>query len=418
MKKILLTFLFSAVVVLSYGQGTTIDLNNPTHAATSIDSVTSVVVNEDTSPTVVLTLDGTEMKYSTKVDLVKGEFDSLVVTSQTKIQNLSVDATPDTVIVMENDIFKKSYLQDIDSIGNLTITGLYADTIAVSGGMTVGGDLVVTGNSSSTNVYADSASFTVTETSVLRLSETTTPVAVTNFGAFYTKSDNIPYFQDGEGNESELTAANTHFGEMSMYESAGTQAVGETAQYYGVNGVFSGQELENFTFVAGSNGSGNITTASGGSAININDVGHGLISGDYAQVQSANHAGTSVVTRIDDDNFTVVIAFVGNEASTWQEGDYLLAGTGAAGKYQLHISFTVGASSNPSKEYKFEPVQNATHIDKSAFELITTSNLHNSGASGCLFTIVDGDRIWVIFLNTQDTQDLNYEHANLNFHRL
>jgi hypothetical protein len=39
---------------------------------------------------------------------------------------------------------------------------------------------------------------------VLHLLETTTPTAVTNMGAFYTKNDNKAYFQDGAGTEHTL----------------------------------------------------------------------------------------------------------------------------------------------------------------------------------------------------------------------
>jgi len=39
----------------------------------------------------------------------------------------------------------------------------------------------------------------------LHLFETTTPTAVTNYGAIYTKNDNELYFQDGAGNEKTVT---------------------------------------------------------------------------------------------------------------------------------------------------------------------------------------------------------------------
>ena len=39
---------------------------------------------------------------------------------------------------------------------------------------------------------------------ILYLKETTTPTAITNFGAIYTKNDNKIYFQDGAGTEHEI----------------------------------------------------------------------------------------------------------------------------------------------------------------------------------------------------------------------
>jgi hypothetical protein len=136
-----------------------------------------------------------------------------------------------------------------------------------------------------------------------------------------------------------IQSAGDFYGEMYFYESSGTETIGQTNQYYGINGEFGTGDLSNFTFNAGSNGSGNITT-SGGTAININDVAHGLVTGDYVAVQSANHTDRVIVTKVDDDNFTVPITYVGDEACTWQQGDYLLAGTGTAGKYLLNLSIT------------------------------------------------------------------------------
>ena len=252
----------------------------------------------------------------------------------------------------------------------------------------------------------------------MHLPETTTPTAVANYGAIYPKADNNLYFQDGAGTEHELATVDDHYGEMYMYESAGSQTVGQTAQYYAINSVFSVGDISNdWSFVAGSNGGGNITTAGGGAAINIADVSHGLISGDYVNVQSANHTGTSIVTYVDDDNFTVAIAFVGNEAGTWQEGDYLLAGSGSAGKYLLNISITAAAGA-ASKEYKFEAVINSTHQDKAAFEIMTSGTKHQSSSGICIATIAVGDRVWCQFKNETDTEDLNYEHGNITITRL
>jgi hypothetical protein len=209
--------------------------------------------------------------------------------------------------------------------------------------------------------------------------------------------------------------ASSIFGEMYFYNSTGTETVSVANSYYAVQGQYGAGELGGFTFVAGSSGSGNITTAAAGAAININDTAHGLVSGDYVNVQSANHNGTSVVTYVDDNNFTVAIAYVGDEAGTWQEGDYLLAQT--PGRYKIDFSVTASADS-AAKEYKFEPVQNATHIDKASFTITTSGTDHQSGASSAIITVAVGDRIWTQFKNETDTQDLNYEHSNLNLFRL
>ena len=205
----------------------------------------------------------------------------------------------------------------------------------------------------------------------------------------------------------------SQYAEMDYYSSAGTETIGQKDQYYGIQGLYAiGLSTSEWTVVAGSSGAGNITTALAGAAININDATHGLVSGDYVNVQSANHDGTSVVTYVDDDNFTVAITYVGDEACTWQEGDYLLAGTGSDGVYFLQFSATGGAGA-ASKEYKFEAVQNATHLDDTAFDLSVDGTRHQSGSNSTLISVTAGDRIWSQFKNQTDTQDFQYQHGGI-----
>lgn len=207
------------------------------------------------------------------------------------------------------------------------------------------------------------------------------------------------------------------YGEMWFYESAGSQVITHTDQYYAINGEFQAGELDSFTFSAGSEGAGNITTAGGGAAININDAAHGLVTGAYVAVQSANHEGTALVTRIDAANFTVPIVYVGDEACTWQQGDYLLAGVNTAGIYKVEANVTVVAGA-AAKNYKFELAVNEVHVDKTAFEITTSGTKDQSSSGGGFYEIAVGDRIYVIFKNETDAQDLDFEHANINLFRL
>jgi len=262
-----------------------------------------------------------------------------------------------------------------------------------------------TGGIDTHKVIVDNGVFGMVEVSA-------TPDSITGYAAVYPKTDDMAYWQDGAGTEHKLCYCEENYAGMYFYESAGTETIGQTNQYYAIQGEFSSEDVDNWTFVAGSSGSGNITTAAAGAATNIADVAHGLVSGDYVNVQSANHDGTSVVTYVDDDNFTVAIAYVGDEACTWQEGDYLLAGTGSDGHYLLNYSIT-GNAGAASKSFKFEPVQNATHVDKAAVS-ITTSGTDPQSASGTtIINVTVSDRIWLQFKNITDTQDWGYEHANM-----
>ena len=201
---------------------------------------------------------------------------------------------------------------------------------------------------------------------------------------------------------------------MYFYEAASTITVSVDDSYYAFNGLFSVGLANGWTFVAGSTGPiASIATASGGTKIQVTDVAHGLLDGDYVNIQSANHNGTSIVSNKADDTFELDIAFDSDETGTWTEGDYLLAGVNAAGVYHLTLSVTARAGAS-AKEFKFEPVINATHCDKSVFDITTSGTTHQSGSATGIYTIAAGDRVWAQFKNQTDTQDLIAQHANLN----
>ncbi len=209
-----------------------------------------------------------------------------------------------------------------------------------------------------------------------------------------------------------------NYAEMYMYEESTATVINVADQYHAIQGLFTQDHVKDFTMVAGSLGSGNITTAAAGAAINIADTTHGLISGDIVTVQSANHTGTETVTRVDDDNFTVVIAYVGDEACTWQEGDYLLAGTGSAGTYRFTYNMSLTSAGN-GKTYKFELSKGETHIDESACErkIGTGADIGSMGANG-FFDIAVGDRVFLIVKNPDDTTNLTLKHSNVSINRI
>jgi hypothetical protein len=209
------------------------------------------------------------------------------------------------------------------------------------------------------------------------------------------------------------------FAEMYIYENAATDTdINVANQYHAISGLFSGDDNSNWSFVAGSVGSGTITTAAAGAAINIADVAHGLSTGDYVTVQSVNHSGTKVVTKVDADNFTVAIAYVGDEACFWQEGDYLLAGNNSSGFYRFSFSTSLISAGN-LKTYKFEIVHNEDHIDESASERkIGTGADIGSMGSGGIHEITAGDRVFLTVKNIGDTTNLTLVHANISFSRI
>ena len=202
------------------------------------------------------------------------------------------------------------------------------------------------------------------------------------------------------------------FGEMEGHASAGTLVITQAAQNHGVEGEMSAGDLNGFTFTAGSVGViADIASIAANDSIAISDASHGLVTGDYIAVQSANHSGLVVVTRIDADSFHVDINFVGDETGTWQEGDFLTASAGTAGKYLICMDFTTSAGA-ASKEYHFHAIQNTTELSTS-FVITTRGTQHQSGHGNSIATVTAGDRFWLVVQNETDTQTLEYEDSHM-----
>lgn len=212
--------------------------------------------------------------------------------------------------------------------------------------------------------------------------------------------------------------ADRNYAEMYLYGGSTATVINVADQYHAVQGLFTEDHVQNFSKVAGSLGGGNITTATAGAAINIADGDHGLEDGDIVTVQSANHTDTVIITKVDNDNFTAPIAYVGDEAGYWQQGDYLLAGVGSAGIYRFTYNMSLTAAGN-AKTYKFELSSNVTHIDESASErkIGTGADIGAMGTSG-IIEIAAGDRLFLAVKNPDDATNLTLKHANISINRL
>jgi hypothetical protein len=222
----------------------------------------------------------------------------------------------------------------------------------------------------------------------------------------------------GAGFQAPDATVDTDYAEMYLYESSTATVINVADQYHCTQGLFTEDHVQNWSMVAGSLGSGNITTAAAGAAINIADTAHGLATGDIVCVQSSNHSGTKTVTKVDDNNFTVAISYVGDEAGYWQEPDYLLVGSLGGGFYRFTYNMSLTSSGN-GKIYKFELSVGETHVDESAAQryIGTGADIGAMGAAG-LIEVEAGDRVFLIVKNTADTTNMTLVHSNVSINRL
>ena len=173
--------------------------------------------------------------------------------------------------------------------------------------------------------------------------------------------------------------------------------------------------ISGFTFTAGSEGSGNITTAQGGDSINIAEiVAHRLSTGDFVTVQSTNHVGIGTVLRVDDDNFEVDISYRGNEAVTWQMGSYIKCNT--AGTYRGVWTGSIGQSLNNTQTNTVTPVVNTTKNPKATPTTLLNNNSDYATLAGNgIMQLSVGDRVWFVAQSTA-VQTLTFKTRNVSIH--
>ena len=250
--------------------------------------------------------------------------------------------------------------------------------------------------------------------------ETTTPSPFLGYGRIYPKSDNQLYFMDGAGNEHLITLGASDYGEMgNVYGATASEALVSANEWhamYHANITGAAPHLNSgFTFVAGSNGAGNITTAQAGASINIADAVHGLVDGDIVTVQSVNHVGigTVLVTGVTDNtnNFEVDIAWAADQACTWQMGSYLLCAT--TGQYRGVWSASFSQSLNNTQTSIVSPFLNTIQATKATSKRLLANNTDVGAIGGNgLMDFTAGDRIWFA-CQTTAAQTLNFANRNM-----
>jgi len=216
-------------------------------------------------------------------------------------------------------------------------------------------------------------------------------------------------------------------GEMTMYEAAQTITISDTDEYQGVYG-FSTGDVQNFTFNAGRRVDANLDSEANPSASVLRiktSAAHNLTTGDIVtmvNMNNAGHEGPTAVTVVDADEFDcddiAYVAGAGASAGVVDEGDYLLAGAGAAGNYLMNMNLSVQHAAGSANAFKWELNINATEPDKCVGEALITNNAITPIGATCLDAIAVGDRVWLAIRNKTGANDIVLQHGNINLIRL
>lgn len=253
----------------------------------------------------------------------------------------------------------------------------------------------------------------------INLKETTTPTAIADYGAVYTKTDNKIYFQDGAGNEHEVSKSDTYYAEL-YWNNNGNATVIETANTPIMVRQATTGVLQGWTFNAGSTGAVTAYADYSGTVagtVLATSAGHGLATGDIVSIRgTTNYNGVFQVTVVSVDTFYFTDTWVDdNGASDWDEGSYLKAGTGAAGKYLIvhNASVTPGALNTVTcRTYK-----NSSPCPKCVGYRKFSNNDYGNLAGTGIADISDGDKIYMT-LESTGTESITVKYGDFNLSRL
>ena len=209
--------------------------------------------------------------------------------------------------------------------------------------------------------------------------------------------------------------------EMTEYENAVLTGFDQTNTYHPVvDAAVSGSTLDGWTYLGSASGTYTTVANAGGGQITFGGAtGHGMVAGQVVFITSSSVAGYQppnptifIIQSVTANTFTVIGTFTTTATGNWSRGCSLTAGAGAAGQYLLFWSVTVTPAGN-NKNFKFEPVQNATNVDKCSAGSILTTTGPQCMSNQCCLPIAAGDILTLAGNNQTDSNDFTL--VNMNF---
>jgi hypothetical protein len=209
---------------------------------------------------------------------------------------------------------------------------------------------------------------------------------------------------------------------MFEYNNATVMGIDQINTYhpFWTAGVIAGT-LDGWTFLAGVSGGFTAVANIGGGQIRFTtSAPHGMLAGQIVTITSASVAGYQppnpqifVIQAVAASTFDVIATFTATATGTFTRGASLKAGTAAAGSYELTWNATAKAASGANKDYKFEPCQNTTNVDKGAAGQLMNSTGPQACGGSAFVTVAAGDTFTMLCNNQTDVTDITI--VNMNF---
>ena len=253
----------------------------------------------------------------------------------------------------------------------------------------------------------------------ITIKEITTPTALADWGKLYTKTDNVLYFQDGTGTENIISVVGDYYGEAYIYNSS-TATVIETADTpIALRADILTGTVDGFTFAAGSTAAITVYADYSGTVAGtvLATSTHGLTTGNIITIRgTTNYNGIFQITVVDLTHFYFTDTWVADDgASDFDQPARLIAGTGAVGTYASTWQMSTAPASACTLIWKMN--RNTVPCYKSTAERKYAINDLDTCSSSCIFTIADGDIIW-LSVQSSDTGNITNKHGEFYLLRL
>lgn len=249
-------------------------------------------------------------------------------------------------------------------------------------------------------------------------------------GQFWVRDDtpNVAMFTDDTGTDYELaTTAQTNYAEAYDFDNTDAYVVNANNEWHGYhsNGV-AGDDLEGWTFDAGGAGTSHainsIADAGGGDITVTTGTAHGLAVGDIvSQTNLTDPAYVGffeVLTVPTTTTYTVTATFTATDTGTMDQPFNLVAGAGAAGKYEIHW-FASGTSATSNETFDFALYNNDTQVTASETRRkFGTAGDVGSFAGGAVETFADGDKLSFALKNITGSNNITIRYLTVFLTRL
>lgn len=235
-----------------------------------------------------------------------------------------------------------------------------------------------------------------------------------------TATPNHLYFTDDAGTDHEVGLFSAEYGEMIV--TAQTVATIETASTPHAMVAWATGAVADWTFTAGITGAITAYADYSGTVagtVKATCVGHGLTTGDFITIRgTTNYNGVFEITTIDSDEFYFTDTWVADDgASDFEMGDYLTPNAGVEGDYHITWQISGSEGGGAGGTFHFRVYADATEATKLTTQRKFSNNDVGSMGGTAIITVAASDRIWMA-LESDGTNDLTIEHANINLHRV